>query len=80
LEKVPKDSTAGSVLGRILSPKALAASTGHAGLIISERLINMPPQIMPPMYKMLGDELQNAIEQVWFTQFTSGTPQFDHLS
>lgn len=63
LEKTPKDTTAGSIFGKILSPQALAASTGHTGLIISERLINMPPQIMPPMYKMLGDELQNAVQE-----------------
>ncbi|KAJ1310669.1 hypothetical protein OPQ81_009196 [Rhizoctonia solani] len=63
LEKVPKDSPAGLVLGDILSPQSLAASSGHTGLIISERLINMPPQIMPPMYRMLGDELVNATNQ-----------------
>ncbi|KAB5593564.1 Beta-lactamase superfamily domain-containing protein [Ceratobasidium theobromae] len=59
MEKV----TTASALGKLLSPQALSASAGHTGLIISERLINMPPQIMPPMYKMLGDELQNAIDQ-----------------
>ncbi|CAE6529306.1 unnamed protein product [Rhizoctonia solani] len=63
LEKVPKDSSAGSALDDILSPQALADSSGHTGLIISERLINMPPQIMPPMYRMLGDELANAANQ-----------------
>ncbi|KAH7330567.1 p21-C-terminal region-binding protein-domain-containing protein [Rhizoctonia solani] len=63
LEKVPKGSPAGSALNDILSPQVLAASSGHTGLIISERLINMPPQIMPPMYRMLGDELTNATNQ-----------------
>ncbi|EUC65723.1 p21-carboxy-terminal region-binding protein [Rhizoctonia solani AG-3 Rhs1AP] len=63
LEKVPKDSSTGTVLGNIFSPQALAASSGHTGLIISERLINMPPQIMPPMYRMLGEELVNAASQ-----------------
>ncbi|CUA73019.1 Protein bcp1 [Aspergillus oryzae RIB40] [Rhizoctonia solani] len=63
LEKVAEDSPAGTVLGNILSPQALAQLNGHTGLVISERLINMPPQIMPPMYRMLGEELENATNQ-----------------
>ncbi|CAE6491157.1 unnamed protein product [Rhizoctonia solani] len=63
LEKVPKASPAGIILGNILSPHALSAPSGHTGLVISERLINMPPQIMPPMYRMLWDELENAANQ-----------------
>ncbi|EMG49442.1 hypothetical protein G210_5781 [Candida maltosa Xu316] len=30
------------------------------GLIISERLINMPVEVIPPMYKMLLDEMEKA--------------------
>lgn len=30
------------------------------GLIISERLINLPLQLVPPMYKMLLDELKTG--------------------
>ncbi|QRW05880.1 hypothetical protein RhiLY_04879 [Ceratobasidium sp. AG-Ba] len=63
LEKVSHNSAAASTLGPLLSPQALAASNHHTGLIISERLINMPPQIMPPMYKMLEDEIQWAVEE-----------------
>jgi len=37
-------------------------SDQHVGLIISERLINMPVQIVPPMYKMLQEEIQWAID------------------
>ncbi|KAJ3572323.1 hypothetical protein NP233_g3160 [Leucocoprinus birnbaumii] len=33
----------------------------HVGLVICERLINMPVQVIPPMYKMLADELRQAI-------------------
>ncbi|TFK67662.1 hypothetical protein BDN72DRAFT_770445, partial [Pluteus cervinus] len=29
----------------------------HVGLVICERLINMPVQVVPPMYKMLRDEI-----------------------
>ncbi|KAG8719724.1 Mss4p nuclear export [Ceratobasidium sp. 394] len=63
LEKVAQNPVASSALEAILSPQALASPSGHTGLIISERLINMPPQIMPPMYKMLRDEVQWAIEE-----------------
>ncbi|CAE6478094.1 unnamed protein product [Rhizoctonia solani] len=63
LEKIPQDSPVGSMLANLLSPQALDAPHGHTGLIISERLINMPPQIMPPMYRMLQDELVNAVNQ-----------------
>ena len=33
------------------------------GLIFSERLINMPVQVVPHMYRMLVDELQVAVEK-----------------
>ncbi|KAI9090994.1 p21-C-terminal region-binding protein-domain-containing protein [Phlyctochytrium arcticum] len=32
------------------------------GLILNERLINMPPQIVPPLFKMLLEEMEWAIE------------------
>lgn len=41
-------------------PKALAES--HVGLVLGERLINMPPEISPPMYSMLADEVEAAVE------------------
>ncbi|KAG9083625.1 Mss4p nuclear export [Ceratobasidium sp. 370] len=63
LEKAAQNPAASCALEAILSPQALASPSGHTGLIISERLINMPPQIMPPMYKMLGDEIRWAIEE-----------------
>ncbi|KAF7437483.1 Mss4p nuclear export [Pleurotus ostreatus] len=46
-------------LSVLLSPDQTAQ---HVGLIICERLINMPVQTVPPMYKMLGDEIRWAIE------------------
>ncbi|KAI5970897.1 BCP1 [Candida margitis] len=42
------------------------------GLIVSERLINMPIEVVPPMYKMLSDEMQkaeNASERFNFDYF-----------
>jgi protein BCP1 len=39
-----------------------AAGKPHIGLILSERLINMPAEIAPPLYTMLIDEVEAAIE------------------
>ncbi|KAJ2379062.1 Mss4p nuclear export [Coemansia sp. RSA 2607] len=38
-----------ALVGRVLQ--------GDAALVISERIVNMPPQIVPPMLRMLVDEL-----------------------
>ncbi|KAI1081658.1 p21-C-terminal region-binding protein-domain-containing protein [Whalleya microplaca] len=40
----------------------LLASGNHVGLVLSERLINMPSEISPPMYSMLIDEIEAAVE------------------
>jgi len=45
-------------LSQLLAPQA-----PHVGLIVSERLINMPVQVMPPMYRMLSEEMQRAISE-----------------
>ncbi|KNZ71530.1 Protein bcp1 [Termitomyces sp. J132] len=34
----------------------------HVALVLSERLINMPVQVIPPMYNMLAREMQWAID------------------
>ncbi|EJD55116.1 hypothetical protein AURDEDRAFT_109577 [Auricularia subglabra TFB-10046 SS5] len=36
--------------------------SSQVGLVVSERLINMPVQVVPPMYRMLLDEIQWAID------------------
>jgi len=38
-------------------------SSSHIGFIFSERLINMPIQVVPHMYRLLMDELQTAVQQ-----------------
>ncbi|KZO99619.1 hypothetical protein CALVIDRAFT_548551 [Calocera viscosa TUFC12733] len=49
----------------------LSGETGHdVGLILSERLINMPVQIIPPMWKMLGQEIQGAADEGQPFQFS----------
>lgn len=36
----------------------------HVGLIISDRLINMPPQLSPAMFKLLKQEVEEALKKV----------------
>ncbi|KAF3022004.1 hypothetical protein G7054_g4263 [Neopestalotiopsis clavispora] len=40
----------------------LLASGKHVGLVLSERLINMPSEISPPMYNLLTEEIEAAVE------------------
>lgn len=49
-----------------LSPLAALLAqvpTPPIGLILTERLINMPVEVVPPMYSMLMEEIQWAIEE-----------------
>ncbi|TBU30780.1 p21-C-terminal region-binding protein-domain-containing protein [Dichomitus squalens] len=61
LEKSSADPVLHSKLQTLLGPTGLASSD-HVGFIFSERLINMPVQIMPHMYRMLADEIQWALD------------------
>jgi BCCIP len=40
-------------------------SNGDVGLVLSERIINMPAAVAPPSYKMLLEEIQWANEDVF---------------
>jgi len=42
-------------------PTILSAGK-HVGLVLAERLVNMPSEIAPPMYSMLVDEIEAAVE------------------
>ncbi|KAI1335825.1 p21-C-terminal region-binding protein-domain-containing protein [Xylariaceae sp. FL0016] len=48
----------------------LLTSGKHVGLVLSERLINMPSEIAPPMYNMLIDEVEAAVEDKEPYEFT----------
>ncbi|KAF2967358.1 hypothetical protein GQX73_g6220 [Xylaria multiplex] len=48
----------------------LLASGQHVGLILSERLINMPSDIVPPLYTMLAEEIQDAVDDKEPYEFT----------
>ncbi|CAG8576048.1 24685_t:CDS:2 [Dentiscutata erythropus] len=58
LDKTKPDQTLNEKLDTLLKKD----STNHVGLMLSERLINMPVQIVPPMYKMLQEEIQWAVD------------------
>ena len=40
-----------------------ASSTAQVGLVLTERLINIPSEVVPPMYKMLLEEISWAVEE-----------------
>ncbi|KAH7103185.1 p21-C-terminal region-binding protein-domain-containing protein [Auriculariales sp. MPI-PUGE-AT-0066] len=48
---------------QLASILAQPPSGGHTGWVFSERLINMPPQVVPPMFRMLAEELQRLVAE-----------------
>lgn len=53
-------------LKTLLAPESKA----QVGLVLCERFINMPHQIVPPLYTMLQDELAEAIKEKEPYEFT----------
>lgn len=49
----------------LLELDGLVQSTDNArvGLVLTERLVNIPSEVIPPMYKMLLEEIEWAIEE-----------------
>lgn len=45
------------------APSLVPAPPAQIGLILTERFINMPHEIVPPMYTMLMEEIQWAVEE-----------------
>lgn len=60
LKKAGASSTLHSTL------QTLVSAPQHVGFIFSERLINMPVQVVPPMYRMLSDEINWANDEASF--------------
>jgi len=58
LSKSAPDPSLHNTLRTILSPDA----PSHLGFIFSERLVNMPIEVIPHMYRMLADEIQWACD------------------
>lgn len=74
-KKVVKDLTAylveKSKSSQALAPLSnLLASSSQVGLVLAERLINVPAEIAPPMYTMLIDEIEAAVEDKEPYEFT----------
>ncbi|KAG8963114.1 Mss4p nuclear export [Tulasnella sp. 419] len=63
LAKTSSNTALHATLQGTIGAKALE-SDRHIGLLLGERLVNMPVQVIPPMYRMLGEEIQWAIEEV----------------
>lgn len=51
-------------------PGLIAGSSTPVGLILTERLINIPVEIAPPMYEMLLDEIESAVDDMEPYEFT----------
>ncbi|KAF1928074.1 uncharacterized protein M421DRAFT_101430 [Didymella exigua CBS 183.55] len=47
---------------RSKAPQLLPAAPAQIGLVLTERFINMPHEIVPPMYAMLLEEMQWALD------------------
>ncbi|EFX03260.1 hypothetical protein CMQ_3189 [Grosmannia clavigera kw1407] len=54
----------GSLLPGLLAQQTASsdATAPHVGLVLSERLVNMPAEVAPPMFTMLADEIEAAVE------------------
>ncbi|PWW74459.1 hypothetical protein C7212DRAFT_298647 [Tuber magnatum] len=50
-------------LNKKLKDLLSGSASSHTGLILTERLINVPTEIVPPMYKMLLEEIDWAVEE-----------------
>jgi len=59
---------AGSKLSTL--PTLLDSQDAQVGLILTERLINMPAEVVPPMYTMLLEEIEWALEEKEPYEFT----------
>lgn len=53
-----------ATLQSLIGPTGLAQNDNHVGFVFCERLINMPVQVIPPMYKMLTEEIKWALDDV----------------
>lgn len=63
-EKAQQACSNGKALAATV-PDLLPGGSGdkHAvGLVLADRLINMPSEIVPPMYRLLVDEIEAAVE------------------
>ncbi|CAK7901629.1 protein Bcp1p [[Candida] anglica] len=64
LKKTSKNTEFNLILRKLLSAKGNSTKDTSkdfkVGLVFSERMINMPVEVVPPMYKMLFEEMERA--------------------
>lgn len=60
LSKSKKNNDLSNKIRELLADDAKTTTA----LLFSERLINMPTEVVPPMYNMLLDEMKKAIQNV----------------
>ncbi|KAI6161489.1 BCP1 family [Pisolithus thermaeus] len=71
LSKISTDLAFYSTLSSLLTPKTQANQTQPwVGLVLCERLINMPVQTVPLIYLMLVDEIRDAVVDNDLDNFT----------
>ncbi|KAF7291724.1 N-acetyltransferase domain-containing protein [Mycena chlorophos] len=58
LEKTAPDSAFSAQLRDLF-----AGANTHVGLVLCERLVNMPVQTIPPMYRLMSEELKSALAE-----------------
>ncbi|KAK3944759.1 protein BCP1 [Diplogelasinospora grovesii] len=55
-------SKVADVMQRISVDKSEYKGDVEVGIVLAERLLNMPAEVIPPMWSMLGDEIEAAVE------------------
>jgi protein BCP1 len=61
-EYIISKSAADPSLHNMLRSILASDSSSHLGFVFSERLVNMPVEVVPHMYRMLADEIQWACD------------------
>ena len=73
LEKSSSQPELHNLLQSLLGPEGLKGSS-HVGLIVSERVMNIPVELVHPMYRSLEEEIQEAVRQVRSTSSLTSLP------
>ncbi|KAL2153399.1 hypothetical protein VTH82DRAFT_4554 [Thermothelomyces myriococcoides] len=63
-ERAKSDESLAAVVPELL------ASEKHVGLVLAERLLNMPAEVIPPMWSCMIDEIEAAVEDKEPYEFT----------
>ncbi|KAK3688377.1 p21-C-terminal region-binding protein-domain-containing protein [Podospora appendiculata] len=67
-EKAKTNASLAAVVPELLSPAGGGKSV--VGLVLADRLLNMPAEVIPPMWGMLIDEIEAAVEDKEPYEFT----------